>query len=74
MFSKQMYANTSASAVPAPCKISEVRKKKAITRKKTSIVKKVNKMIAGGRSRSKSIKRKQGAILKKQFKINDFSQ
>jgi hypothetical protein len=31
-------------------------------------------MIAGGRSRSKSIKRKQGAILKKQFKINDFSQ
>jgi hypothetical protein len=31
MFSKQMYANTSASAVPAPCKISEVRKKKAIT-------------------------------------------
>ena len=50
------------------------RKKKAITRKKASIVKKVNKMLAGKKVGKNVFKRKQGAILRKQQKINDYSQ
>ena len=69
--------NPNFKAAVMKAKLSEkkvARKKKAIERKKKNIVKKVKKKIEGKKVSDKFFKRKQGAILKKQQKINDYSQ
>jgi hypothetical protein len=50
------------------------KKKKAIDRKKKAIVRKVDKSLKGKKFPKNVFKKKQGAILKKQQKINDYSQ